>query len=210
MLHESVHTPIDLLFAAAATQPRIPGLAAAAPAPSNASRSTMTNRGKQRPAVIWDDDIVDDSLSDDLNTPVRACLMASFEGFTTYQSLPDVLKNHFCLPVSPHCEITEGIPHLHTAPEWVKHHTWLIASPFSSFAKVSGRWQWEDEKQKRHADHSFRVDDAQYIKLRAVCENRLVEWMTRCVNNEEYIADCKTQYDVSGDMFCDRMSLLSA
>ncbi|RPD68992.1 hypothetical protein L226DRAFT_494839 [Lentinus tigrinus ALCF2SS1-7] len=192
VMHESVHAPIDQIFASNNL-----GLKAA-PVPSITSRRTKsTTRGKLRPAVVLDDD--SDDVAPDANTTIRAaCLMASFGGIVRYEHLPDILKHHFGLPVSPHCEITEGVAHLHTGPEWQKDHMWLIASPFKSSGQVLGRWQWQDVDKggEPRTDRSFLVEDGELIKLKAVCEERMKEWMNRCVSDEQHIVRCKEQYDV--------------
>ncbi|KAI0690773.1 hypothetical protein C8T65DRAFT_699905 [Cerioporus squamosus] len=193
VMRESIHAPIDLIFAAStqSTSGLTPALA-----PSNASRSAKSRTLKSRPAVVWNDDNIDtDEAGPDVSATM-ACLFASLEGLCTYQDLPDILKDHFGLPVSPHCEIREGVPHLHTSPEWRKNHIWLIGSPYKSSGQVLGRWQWEDENGERHASRSFRVEEKEFIKMRAVCEERMKGWMKLCVTNERYIAECKKEYDI--------------
>ncbi|KAI0800130.1 hypothetical protein C8Q74DRAFT_1234487 [Fomes fomentarius] len=186
-IRESVHRPIDHIF----------GLTIPSMAPLLDGRGI----GKVRPAIVWDDDGPTASLeseSADLDptipTTTRACLMASYEGNYALDTLPQILRDNFAVPISPHCGIREGTPHLHTSPEWQKDHTWLIVYPFTSLGVVDGRWLHRALGGRKQKEHSFKVEESMLDMLYDLCQEKMDRWSQRCLEEEDYITQCLEDY----------------
>ncbi|RDX48719.1 hypothetical protein OH76DRAFT_1404664 [Lentinus brumalis] len=121
--------------------------------------------------------------------------MASYEGLRTYDALPDVLKLHFAITVSPHCEVCPGDGHLHTTPEWQNPHIWLVGIPFASNAHVAGRWGWKDASRLHQNDKGFIVEEKIRHDMTETFQLRMDGWMTSCWKQKDYSKRCKEEYD---------------
>ncbi|KAI0697391.1 hypothetical protein C8T65DRAFT_743186 [Cerioporus squamosus] len=177
MLNESIHLPVDSLLGNRIRSRR------QSTGPSSMGGST---RGKERSAIVWE--IVSEGY-------VRYVMMASYEGLHTHDSLPDILKNHFAVPVSPHCEIRPEDSHVHTDPEWQARNIWLVAIPFASDGQVASRWGWKDVHRVRQNDRGFTIEESVWIQLQDTIESRLAEWGEACRSRRGYLRKCKEEYN---------------
>ena len=188
-IQESVHTPIDPLFASvAAVQPAASSL-------DNVSRVSKGLDGEGspvRPAVILEPRLI--AQQDQEEDTSYLMLMATYKGTHTLAELPLVLQ-HFCVAVSPHCEIGEDVTHLHTSPEWQKDHAWLIARPFFSSGTVSKRWGWKDGQGKAQAGSAFKVDKPDVTRLLRTHQTKWEEWLEQC-EQKGYLEDRYKEYEV--------------
>ena len=123
------------------------------------------------------------------------CVMATYHNTHTYDRLPPVLQ-HFCIPVSPHCEVSEKVAHLHTSPEWQRWHVWMIAYPFFSSGEVLGRWEWRDATNTRTPDRSFIVNPDMMRQLREI-EQRKWEVWDKLAEDYRYLLARYNEYEVS-------------
>ena len=123
------------------------------------------------------------------------CVMATYHNTHTYDRLPPVLQ-HFCIPVSPHCEVSEKVAHLHTSPEWQRRHTWVIARAFFSKGKVLGRWQWLDENYTRTADRSFKIDRQTIDQFWLIEQQKWEKWEEQAAD-AGYLQARYVEYNVS-------------
>ncbi len=169
LLQDSVHAPIDLLLW-----------------PNSRPREVKLD-GKYRPAVLWK--VRPDGA-------LKFSLCASYEGIHDYQSLPRVLRDHFAIPMSPHCEICAGDGHVHTSPEWQKSHTWVIGIGHPSDGQIEGRWLWEENHVKQE-DLSFLVEEAALEKLELACHERWLTWSCKTEKDVEYLFQCRREYKVN-------------
>ncbi|TFK88050.1 hypothetical protein K466DRAFT_598985 [Polyporus arcularius HHB13444] len=122
--------------------------------------------------------------------------MASYKDTYTYDSLPDVLRSHFAVPVSPHCEIRPGDEHLHTSPEWQNRHIWLLVLPFQSAGTVVKRWGWKDDTHTHRDDLSFKIEENAHAQLMATIHSRMMGWNHSCSAKKAYHKACREQYDI--------------
>lgn len=188
-IRESVHRPIDHIFSLNI--------------PSMAPLLDRRGIGKVRPAIVWNDGSLASlgSESADLDptipTTTRACLMATYEGNYALETLPQILRDNFAVPISPHCEIGEGTPHLHTCPEWQKDHTWLIVYPFTSMGVVDGRWFYKALDGSKQKEYSFKVEESMLDMLSELRQEKMDLWSQRCLEEGDYITQCLEDYAVS-------------
>ncbi len=190
MLQESIHLPVDGVLAG--KQPvKATQLSAGPPTVG----STISR--KQRAAIIWSIERQEPATE---TTPAVMegiyVVMASYEGLRTYDALPDVLKLHFAITVSPHCEVCPGDGHLHTTPEWQNPHIWLVGIPFASNAHVAGRWGWKDASRLHQNDKGFIVEEKIRHDMTETFQLRMDGWMTSCWKQKDYSKRCKEEYDV--------------
>lgn len=184
-INESVHAPIDQLFA-------VPS--AHSTAVMSTSSLGLRPRGDDknpRPGVVLS--IPQRTAKDSNGTKVR--LMAGFINIYKLDDLPPVLQQ-FCMPVSPHYEIGMNVEHLHTTPEWQKDHAWLILPPYVSSRAVQGRWRWRDANGKRPEGCSFEVDNDTLSQLENIYVRRFKEWSEKC-SEEGYREERHKEYQVS-------------
>ena len=173
-VNESVHAPIDPLFASVAR--------AKAEFPTQV---IPRGRGKgPRPAVV----LVARPIQLEIEE-TYTMLMTTYSNTYNLAELPSVLQL-FCMPVSPHCEIQAGVEHLHTIPEWQKEHVWLLALPFNSPGEVFGRWRWQDEHGKRCGELSFYVDEKALFELAEIQGRKWDEWSKKSLDEEGYLEAC--------------------
>ena len=186
-IEESAHTPIDRLFsritegAQADLSPR-PGMSSV--------RFYQDFDRRPRPGMAMEARRV--ALTKE-NTYI--CIMATYRGIHSFAFLPPVLK-HFCLPISPHCEIDKDVAHLHTSPEWQRRHTWVIARAFFSKGKVLGRWQWLDENYTRTADRSFKIDRQTIDQFWLIEQQKWEKWEEQAAD-AGYLQARYVEYNVS-------------
>ncbi len=196
ILNESIHLPIDTVLG---NPVRLQ---------STGSSSAGGSRcGKERSAIVWK---VNSGPTGQV-TGIWYVLMASYEGLHTYDSLPKILKAHFAVPVSRHCEIRPGDSHLHTTPEWQARHIWLVAVPFRSDGHVVSRWGWKDVRNggSHQDDKGFRVEGNAWIQLRGVIESKMRGWTEECMSRKKYPPECKEEYDVSSRQACGQLRSLT-
>ncbi|KAI1786335.1 hypothetical protein LXA43DRAFT_1034253 [Ganoderma leucocontextum] len=190
-INESVHTPIESKVFKGIAQPKAATL--------NKSSSSLRPRGQDkggRPGVVLSPRRIRPKKGTEDRTRTYTMLLATYTDIRNFCDLPPVLQ-HFCVPVSPHCEICADVEHLHTTPEWQKKNAWLIALPFSSPREVSGRWVWEDENGKRQYECSFRVDTPVCTELLNIHNRKWKEWTAKCAVEDEYVEDRYKEYEVS-------------
>ncbi len=197
-IHESVHTPVDRLFKRMKIQQDGPnteetesrgGDPDGKPRPAIFWRVEQTSRGRQPNAQTWK------FAGPQLATEV--CLLTSYNDSHLFSQLPKVLRDHFAVPISPHLEIHEDVPHIHTSPEWQREHVWFLALPVLSRGKVYGRWEWKDAKDCRQPHLSFEVEVSAILQLRELCEKRYKDWAAACLAHAGYVRECQEEYEVS-------------
>ena len=192
-VNESVHAPIDPLFASVAR--------AKAEFPTQV---IPRGRGKgPRPAVV----LVARPIQLEIEE-TYTMLMTTYSNTYNLAELPSVLQL-FCMPVSPHCEIQAGVEHLHTIPEWQKEHVWLLALPFNSPGEVFGRWRWQDERGKRCGELSFYVDEEALFELAEIQGRKWDEWSKKSLDEEGYLEACYEEYEVSSEYTNNETSAVS-
>lgn len=176
-IRESVHAPIDTLFFQIND--------------TLYSAQTLSPKKSPRPGVVVE------------YRPIKlpqertmVYLMATYFKTYTFARLPPVL-HHFCLPVSPHCEVNTDVAHVHTSPEWPTAHTWLIAVPFVSHGKVVGRWGWKDQTDTYQSGLSLRVDKKGLQQLLDIHRQKQVEWWAQCAKDEGFLHARYEEYQVS-------------
>lgn len=186
-INESVHTPIERLFEGVGNgelwRRRVTRN-------GSFSSSLMPRKKPPRPSVVLNPTPLT-GATDGTHT----MLMATYTSTHQFRDLPLVLK-HFCVPVSPHCEICEDVEHLHTTPEWQGVHSWMIVHPFYSPGAVVGGWEWKNAGGKRQKGHSFKVDRQELARLFETSKRKYEEWSTTCLQ-EGYPEDCYKDYRVS-------------
>lgn len=183
-LHESVHAPIDLILKEQGT-----------------SRETLevtsgTSKGP-RPAIIAGSNrAIRPSQNRPLPATTRVYLLTSYNKIHTSKLLPSILKDHFVVPVSPHCEVETSRVHLHTSPEWQDENIWVIVTKFESFGTIAGRWHYVDRRGVRQNDLSFIVAEKDMSKLHTITQARLLHWNARCAAIRDYAGQCGSVYQV--------------
>ena len=176
-IRESAHAPIRALFVGIADVER---------------RPQILNPDKNpRPGVVSQWRAI--KLNKD---KTMVYLMATYSETHTFARLPPVLQ-HFCIPVSPHCEINANVTHVHTSPEWPVAHGWVIALPFVSSGEVLGRWGCQRETSTYEPGLSLRVDRQGLNQLREIHEKKWIEWEARRAKHEGYLKARYEEYQVS-------------
>ncbi|TFK91976.1 hypothetical protein K466DRAFT_650688 [Polyporus arcularius HHB13444] len=179
-LRESVHTPIDAIFKTAklALHP-VEGLKA----------------GGYRPAIVVDKPRLIHPIGTQELPAITAYLLTSYRDIHSSKLLPAILKDHFAIPISPHCEIESCTYHLHTSPEWQKPNRWLIAYPVTSGGTVCGPWSWENARGVAQEDLSFKIGVNDMDELQSVCDERMNIW-TECCAKKGYLEKCAETYRI--------------
>ncbi|KAI0740899.1 hypothetical protein C8Q76DRAFT_709402 [Earliella scabrosa] len=136
-IQESVHGPVRDIFNRGGSR------RSSTTASARSTRTREWDKKGGRPAVVLERRLISNDVDE-----AQVLLFATYKGdYRLRQLLPLVLQM-FCIAVYPHSEI-ETDPytfHLHTHPEWSNSktspddlHAWLIALPFTSRGKISGR-----------------------------------------------------------------------
>ncbi|KAI0697396.1 hypothetical protein C8T65DRAFT_698128 [Cerioporus squamosus] len=154
--------------------------------------------GAPRPAVVTHNPRRIHPIGKQRLPPITAYLLTSYRGIHSSKLLPAILKDHFSIPISPHCEIESCGYHVHTLPEWQKPNRWLIAVPVTSGGTVYGPWEWENARGVGQKDLSFKIGVNDEEELRSICIQRMDVWTEWCAK-EEYVKKCAETYQIFMD-----------
>lgn len=182
--YESVHRPI---LAALNDPIHMPSL-------SNEYGDTTTD-GRLRPSLLWNNRNQETQVAESVQVQVSLC--TSYDNTFYFRDLPMVLRDHFAIPISPHLETRSRGEHLHTSPEWQRHHTWFIAIIFPSNGKLEGHWRYEDETGLQHQNLGYKIEAAKLVELENACHERWASWAQRCSSDLTSLSRCRWEYEVS-------------
>ncbi|RDX48724.1 hypothetical protein OH76DRAFT_651973 [Lentinus brumalis] len=179
-INESVHAPIDLIFA----QGRL------------ALRPARASSKGPRPAIVFERARPIHPIGQQPLPPTTALLLTTYKKIHSSKLLPALLKDYFAVPVSPHCEVETCEFHLHVHPEWQEDNVWLIAYPITSFGAVHGRWSYVNRRGEAQKDLSFKIGDKALTMLSITCNERMQRWIRRCKEVQNHAQRCMDVYEV--------------
>ncbi|KAJ2998287.1 hypothetical protein NUW54_g7047 [Trametes sanguinea] len=126
-------------------------------------------------------------------SPVGAniCLMATFNGGTKLEDLPEVLQLN-CMPISPHYLIRSRRRHIHTSPEWERENAWIILHAYDPKKSFSGHWR--NMASQNQNESFYRLDTETLSAVVALSESRKLQWEEYCAHDKEMRRRCYTEY----------------
>ncbi|RPD57930.1 hypothetical protein L227DRAFT_655198 [Lentinus tigrinus ALCF2SS1-6] len=182
-LHESVHAPIDEIFARSKVALSPARAASKGPRPAivfGKARPIRPSKGRPIPTT----DVL---------------LLTTYKEIHSSKLLPVILKDYFAIPVSPHCEAGTCEFHIHIHPEWQKANTWLLLYPVDSSGAVDGGWQYMNRVGMSQTDLSFKVADKYLSILGSTWHERMDTYVRKCKDLAGYEENCRSVYDIFRD-----------
>ena len=146
------------------------------------------NAYNARPYVV-----LSNSAKSSPNGGCTICLMATFSHAGRLEDVPEVLQK-FCVPVIPHdlCKIHPELTHIHTTPEWQMWNTWIIAYGYTTYGRITGRW--EDRAPSSPTGSSFKLDAEMRMLLTNICMQRRIQWEALSAQDTSLAKRCYQQY----------------
>ncbi|KAI0664027.1 hypothetical protein C8Q70DRAFT_887998, partial [Cubamyces menziesii] len=146
------------------------------------------NAYNARPCVV-----LSNAAKSSPNGGCTICLMATFSHAGRLEDLPEVLQK-FCVPVIPHdlCKIHPELTHIHTTPEWQMWNTWIIAYGYTTYGRITGRW--EDRAPESPTGSSFKLDVEMRMLLTSICMQRRIQWEALSAQDPSLAKRCYQQY----------------
>ncbi|KAJ3009100.1 hypothetical protein NUW54_g2907 [Trametes sanguinea] len=177
-IKEGTHVPVYLLLA---------------PGRRIQARLLNSDDYRPRPCILLNNP-TEDSMAGPVAPPASVertiCLMATFNGGTKFEDLPEVLQLN-TMPVSPHY-LAQSRRHVHTSPEWEKENAWVILHAYDPRKPFQGHWR--NLASQNPNQSSFRLDLEALSMVHELAKVRKLQWEEYCAHDKEMRRRCYTEY----------------
>ncbi|KAI9067477.1 hypothetical protein FKP32DRAFT_1755144 [Trametes sanguinea] len=177
-IKEGTHVPVYLLLA---------------PGRRIQARLLNSDDYRPRPCIVLNNP-TEDSMAGPVPPPASGertiCLMATFNGGTKFEDLPEVLQLN-TMPVSPHY-LAQSRRHVHTSPEWEKENAWVILHAYDPRKPFQGHWR--NLASQIPNQSSYRLDSETLSMVHELAKVRKFQWEEYCNHDKEMRRRCYTEY----------------
>ncbi|OSC96779.1 hypothetical protein PYCCODRAFT_1249166 [Trametes coccinea BRFM310] len=148
---------------------------------------------RPRPCVVLNNRAESDDPGPVSPSGRTICLMATFNGGTRLEDLPEVLQLN-CMPISPHYLCQSGMRHIHTSPEWPKENAWVILHGYDTEKPFSGHWR---NMASQTPNQSFyQLDTETLSAVIRLSKARRAQWEEYCIHDKGMRRRCYAEYQV--------------